>query len=199
MWSRTVHSLGKLARVLGPEIMDKGPQFLMSTGAGACVGWAVSNQSQPALNRPSLVSWWSSGFVAAAIVGFVLWAWRAMVNHDTKREKITITDVYEVLTGRRELEVSRGEEVPTRVGDSVTVPPGAIIASAIGVGPLTVVVPSGRQFGANPDEPFEFTLNPGPQSMLLEDGGTIRAPLRGTIAGESTVTGDFNDGQGEKR
>jgi hypothetical protein len=81
------------------------------------------------------------------------------------------------------------------VGSSIAVPPGVTGAFGIGVGPLKVSVLSGRQFEANRDKPFEFTLNPGLQGIIPSDDGIVAAQLSGTIAGGSTVSGALPLGQ----
>jgi len=90
--------------------------------------------------------------------------------NDKKRAENTTTLTSEEVKGVRTLLAAKGKEAPTTITGTAAIPIGGILATAVGVGPITVTVPSGRPFGADPDKPFEFTTNSDPQRIVLPEG-----------------------------
>ena len=174
-----------------PQVLDHGPKVTMGVGVTMSLTWWGAVEAQSSSGRLSLHSHVFIFAIALVVVGFIAWVARVIVN-DKKRTENTTTLTAEEVMGVRTLLASKGKEAPMTVTGTATIPIGGILATAVGVGPVTVTVPSGGPYGADPDKPFEFTTNSDPQRIVLAEGGTVTpAYLSGSINSESTVSGQL--------
>lgn len=164
-------------RSVVPEILDHGPKVLMGIGATVAVTWWIAVETQASSVRLSFHSHIFIFAIALLIVGFVAWIARVIVN-DKERAENTTTLTAEEVEGVRTLLAATGK-APKAVFARADIPIGGIVVTAPGVGPVTVTVPSGRPYGADPDKPFQFTTSSAPQRFVLEDGGFVVPQLTG--------------------
>lgn len=180
-----------------PQILDHGPKVVMGVGATMSLTWWGAVEAQSSSGRLSLHSHVFISAIALVVIGFIAWVTRVIVN-DKKRAENTTTLTSEEVKGVRTLLAAKGKEAPTTITGTAAIPIGGILATAVGVGPITVTVPSGRPFGADPDKPFEFTTNSDPQRIVLPEGGTVAAQLSGVVNSISEVKGHLTIGEDDQ-
>ena len=187
-----------------PQTLDNGPKVLMAFGVTITGTWGLAIMTQSTNGRLSFHSWVFYSGVGLIVGGFLLWVVRTVSNDRNPNKNMTALTTDEITGVRRLLETtgnappkelaSMNVKSPENVQGTVTIAPGGLIVSAIGVGPLTVAVPSGKPYGADPDKPFEFTTNADPQRIALAEGGTVTAYLSATVNIVSTVKGELSVG-----
>jgi len=178
---------------------------IMILGAGLVIGWRVT--AAPQSTSSHLNRWWPVGFLALFILGAALYAIKIDKKVRKNPKGVDTPDVYEEVIGLRkdvgvliesvnssnQMTVVEGTRAPRTITGIVKVAPGGMAATAAGVPSVKVTVPSGRQFGADPDKPFEFILPPGPQKMKLNDGGVVSVTGPGYIAPDGTARINVKD------
>jgi hypothetical protein len=186
-------------------IVNDASLSIMILGAGLLIGWRVT--AEPQSSSTHLKVWWPLGFLALFIAGTALYAIKIDKKIRRNPKSVDTVDVYEEVVGMREqmglliesatregkMTVVKGEAALRTITGVVVVPVGGMAATAVGVPSVKVTVPSGRQFGADPDKPFEFFLPPGPQNIKLEDGGTVSITGPGSIAPDGTARINVKD------
>jgi hypothetical protein len=123
------------------QLVDEAPA-VMTTGVGASVAWIVVGHYR---------SPWSIAFLAVAGLGIVLWVVRSRRRRRENPKGWTIVDAVKRLD-RIEMYVKRGTKPPEPAGDTITLPAGATLSTAIGVGPLVITLPPGPQMITVPVE-----------------------------------------------
>ena len=166
-------------RSVVPQILDHGPKVLMGIGATVAVTWWIAVETQSSSVRLSFHSHIFIFAVALLIVGFIAWVVRIIIN-DRERAENTTTLTAEEIEGVRTLLATTGR-APKTVFSQAAIPIGGVLVTAPGVGPVTVTVPSGRPYGADPDKPFQFTTSGAPQRFVLADGGVVVPQLIGSL------------------
>lgn len=190
-------------------ILDDGPPMLLSGSVGLYAGRLLALRSQSGSAPLNLWSPWPVALLVICVVALALWIWRSVVREraSTARERredethTKIDAIHEMTTtltagkvnGAPAFQAATGSRPPRTITGIVKIEPGGFAATAIGVPSVTVTVPSGRQFGGDPDKPFEFTLPPGPQKVKLEDGGIVSITGPGYIAPDGTAVLNVND------
>lgn len=159
------------------------PGAIASLSFGYLSAWYVAVHSQPANTR--LTFWTPLTIVGAVlvVVGALVWIRGSSILEHERDAKLDgmdkkldqVVDKVNVVSAGPRLEAARNNEAPRDYGSELTVPAGSLVSAANGVGPVTIVVPSGIPFGIQKNGPVEFSLELAGASITLPEGGTIHA------------------------
>lgn len=161
------------------------PGAITSGCFGYLSAWLIAVRSQP--KGSGLVFWSPLTIVLAAllVIGALIWlvgsaalhrdTYRQMASFEKKLDELPdqVVERLTVVKAGPQLEVSRNDEPARLYGSTLTVPAGTSVAAALGVGPLTFVVPSGVPFGIERPGPVRITVDLEGSSIRLPEGGTI--------------------------
>lgn len=171
------------------------------------VAWFVAVHSQTSTSH---LSFWypvTYGVAAVFVVSVILWCNGARQNHRRNPGDIgfaelhkqgeetagAVRDLYSLVAGDHGLRVARSSGPPEERGTVVDLPPGAYVSAAVGVGPVSVVVPSGLTFGTAEVGPVERTLDLQGQVLYLPEGATISAPATTSFGLSGTAQGEVSE------
>lgn len=171
----------KFSAKIPSGVKHDGPQMLLSGSLGAYVGRAFSLR-RGITTHAEFFSFWPIFLIV--IMGLSVTAWwgrELQKDKDQKTEKEQAAEDrkllrethYAITKSTPKMEIESEGNTKWVPADTLTVPAGASVTTAIGVGPLTVVVPGGKMFGSSTPGTFKFTVPEGPQSLKFPLGATI--------------------------
>ena len=101
-------------------------------------------------------------------------------------------DLYNLVVANQGLEVAHNSEPPQQLGSTATLPPGSYFSVPVGVGPVSVIVPSGLTFGTDEVGPVERTLDQEGHYLYLPEGATIVASGTGSFGVNGNAHGNVS-------
>jgi hypothetical protein len=162
----------------------------MIGGAGLIVTWLLAVHSQSKMRHVQPAPFWPLAlFIGVAVFGAILWGIRIARGHKENPENITIVDVDRKID---QLIAQKAGGAPQPAGYSLTVPRGAKVSAAIGVGPLVVDMPLGGSMSL----PAGTTVTPlhrVSDQARTDDSITGPSPNVPRLLGDSAATSDHVD------